>query len=253
MSKSWDHAHLEIDGAVAVVTLDRPDRANALSREVASQLREALKSSDRDDVHLVVIRSSGSTFCAGADVTEMRNLDAVAAESFIGNLHATLNAIRTHRSPVIAAVQGACLGAGLELMISCDCVLASEDASFGMPEPFVGMPSVIEAALLPQVIGLMRTRDLLLTGDAIEAQTALRYGMVTEVVPPAELDAAVERKAAQLLRHSPVALRLQKDLMNRWLNLPMDEAVTAGIRAFAMAVATGEPQRAIAEYWKGRS
>lgn len=248
------HVAVEVQGGVAHVVYRRPQVANALSELAVSELCSAISdTSDREDVRLVILKTAGDgAFCAGADVTEMRELDAIAAERFIRGLHLAFRAIRQHSAPVIAVVQGACLGAGLELMISCDFAIASERAVFGMPEPHVGMPSVIEAALLPSIVGLMRARDLLFTGDNIDANTALRIGLLTEVVPPAELEAATARKAGQILRHSPGALRLQKELMNRWLNLPMDEAVEAGIKAFALAVASGEPKRAIASYWNAR-
>ena len=244
-----------IDEGIAHITYQRAGRANSLSTQGSEALREALRgTTGRCDVHLVVLRSEGDrAFCAGADVTEMRDLDAVAAERFIRGLHLTFREIRNHSAPVICAVQGACLGAGLEMMISCDATIASRDAVFGMPEPFVGMPSVIEAALLPTVIGLMRTRDLLLTGDNVTADEAHAMGMLTEVCQPANLEARVEAKAAQLLRHPADALSLQKQLMNRWLNLPMDEAVEAGIQAFALAVGSGTPKRAIASYWAERT
>ena len=252
---TWTYADLRIGDGIAEVTYDRTARANALSSDSVRDLRQAIEASaDYEDVRLVVLRTAGpGAFCAGADVQEMRSLDAPGAERFIRGLHSAFRAVRQHPAPVIAVVQGACLGAGLELMISCDFALVSDRATFGMPEPFVGLPSVIEAALLPHAIGLMRTRDLLFTGDAIDAENALRSGLVTSVSKPEALEEAVRAKCAQLVRHSPVALRLQKQLMNRWMNLPLDEAVEAGVKALALAFATGEPARAIDAYWSDRS
>ena len=251
---SWDHASVRIKDDTAHVTYDRSKQANSLSETAVHELREAIESTaNNPEIRLVILRTAGDrAFCAGADVTIMRGLDAVSGERFIRSLHGVCNAVRRHPAPVLAVVQGTCLGAGLELMISCDFAIASDRAAFGMPEPFVGMPSVIEAALLPQIIGLMRTRDLLLTGDNISAKDALDMGMLTRVVPHAELEDAVAAKQAQVVRHDPIALRLQKELMNRWLNLPMDEAVEAGVKAFAVAMATGAPARAIESYWAER-
>lgn len=243
---------LELAEGVATITYDRTERANSLCSESVRELRRVIEHTAEDDaVRLVVLRTAGEgAFCAGADIEEMRSLDGTGGERFIRGLHTAFHAIRRHPAPVIGVVQGACLGAGLELMVSCDFALVSERATFGMPEPFVGLPSVIEAALLPHIIGLMRTRDLLFTGERIDARKALEIGLVTGVSPPGELDAAVAAKVAQLVRHSPVALRLQKQLMNRWLNLPLDEGVEAGVKALALAFATGEPARAIDAYWK---
>jgi enoyl-CoA hydratase/carnithine racemase len=105
---------------------------------------------------------------------------------------------------------------------------------------------------MPYLIGLMRTRELLLTGDAIDAQEAYRIGLVNQVVPLAELPAAVQHMAQRLMNNGPRALWLQKELINRWLNLPMDEAIEAGMKSLAMAYATDEPQRAIQAFWEHR-
>lgn len=242
---------LDLTDGVANITYDRTKRANSLSSESVRELRKTLEqTAEMEEVRLVVLRTAGNgAFCAGADIEEMRTLDAPGGERFIRGLHTAFHAVRRHPAPVICAVHGACLGAGLELMVACDFALVSDRATFGMPEPFVGLPSVIEAALLPHIIGLMRTRDLLFTGERIDAARALEIGLVTNVSSDSELDDAVQAKSSQLLRHSPVALRLQKQLMNRWLNLPLDEGIEAGVKALALAFATGEPARAIDSYW----
>jgi enoyl-CoA hydratase/carnithine racemase len=122
-----------------------------------------------------------------------------------------------------------------------------------MPEVKVGLPSVIECALMPHLIGLMRARELLLTGDNIDATAAYHIGLVNQVVPLADLPTAVQRMAARLLSNGPRALHLQKELIHRWLNLPMDEAIEAGIKSLAMAYATDAPQRAIEAFWAKRN
>jgi len=136
--------------------------------------------------------------------------------------------------------------------MSCDIAITADHAQLGMPEVKVGLPSVIECALMPNIIGLMRTRELLLTGDNIDAHEAYRIGLVNQVVPLAELPAAVRRMAQRLSSNGPRALLLQKELINRWLNLPMDEAIEAGIKSLAMAYATDAPQRAIEAFWARR-
>jgi enoyl-CoA hydratase/carnithine racemase len=167
-------------------------------------------------------------------------------------MHEAFRAIREHPTPVIAAVNGYALGAGLELMMSCDIAIAADHAQLGMPEVKVGLPSVIECALMPSMIGLMRTRELLLTGDNIAAEEAYRMGLINQVVPLAELPAAVQHMAERLMSNGPRALLLQKELINRWLNLPMDEAIEAGIKSLASAYATDEPQRSIEAFWNRR-
>ncbi len=246
------NVRLESDGQVARITLTRRAKANALDSTTTAELREAVVESAATGPRVLVLSGDG-VFCGGADIREMEALDAVAAERFIRGLHRAFLAIREHPAPVVAGVRGAALGAGLELLVSCDLSVAAEDAIFGMPEPHVGLPSVIEAALLPGVIGLVRARELLFLGDPIDAAEASRIGLVGEVVPAADLEAAVNAKVERLLRLSPEALALQKRLIGRWLNLPLDQAVEAGVAAFRAAYGTGAPKREMEKFWRRRA
>jgi enoyl-CoA hydratase/carnithine racemase len=244
------HVRVERSGSLATVFLDRPERANALSSQTAKDLAQAIQQTVTDDVRVVVIRGNQRVFCAGADLDEMKTLDAISAEAFIRGLHLALRNIREHPAPVIAVIQGPALGAGLELVMACDLAIASDDAILGMPETQVGIPSVIEAALMPSIVGLARTRELLLTGESIDAHEAFRIGLINRVVTSQELEQTVAERVAQLAALSPIGLASQKALIRRWLNLPMDEAIEAGIRAFAMAMASGNPQQIMAELRK---
>ena len=147
--------------------------------------------------------------------------------------------------PVIGRINGFCLGAGLEIAASCDMRAAADSAVFGMPEVHMGLPSVIEAALLPGLIGWGRTREMLLTGETFPAAEALAMGFVQKVAPASELDAAVEHWLDAICRATPAASRNQKALMNRWERVSVEEGIYAGIDALAEAYTTGEPQAAI--------
>ena len=246
------NVRLESAGKVARITLTRRARANALDSATTTALREAVVESAATNPRVLVLSGDG-VFCGGADLREMEDLDAVAAERFIRGLHRAFLAVREHPAPVVAGVRGAALGAGLELLLSCDLSVAADDSVFGMPEPHVGLPSVIEAALLPGVVGLVRARELLFLGDPIDAAEAARIGLVGEVVPAAGLEAAVNAKVERLLRLSPEALALQKRLIGRWLNLPLDQAVEAGVSAFRAAYGTDAPRREMEKFWRRRS
>lgn len=245
------NVRLESDGDVARITLTRRSRANALDSTTTAALREAVVESAAASPRVVVLSGEG-VFCGGADIREMEALDAVDAERFIRGLHRAFLAIREHPAPVVAEVRGAALGAGLELLVSCDLSVAGDDAIFGMPEPHVGLPSVIEAALLPPIVGLVRARELLFLGDPIAAAEAARIGLVGEVVPASEVEAAVNAKVERLLRLSPEALSLQKRLIGRWLNLPLDRAVEAGVSSFRAAYGTDAPRREMEKFWQRR-
>jgi len=231
-------------GSVAFITLNDERRLNALGSEIMKQFVDALTSL-RDNARLrcVVVTGAGDrAFVAGADVDELADITSPAeARVFINKVHACCDAVRAFPTPVIARINGVALGAGLELAISCDLRVAADTATFGMPEVKLGIPSVVEAALLPGLIGWGRAREMLLLGSTIDAKAALAMGLVEAVVPADELDAAVETRIRALFDVRPQAVRLQKALMRRWENLPTREAILAGVDAFSEAFLTPEP------------
>jgi enoyl-CoA hydratase len=168
---------------------------------------------------------------------------------YITRLHRMCETMREFPVPVIARINGVCLGAGLELAASCDMRVAVDSAVFGMPEVRMGMPSVIEAALLPGLIGWGKTREILLTGEGLMAEEALRIGLVERVVPAARLDLAVDKWLNEICESAPKAVRAQKALINHWQRVTLDEGIRAGIDALAAAYATGEPQVRIASFF----
>jgi enoyl-CoA hydratase len=242
-------------GRVAWVSVDRPQKLNSLSSEVMRGLIDMFTGLSAD-LHLraIVLTGSGDkAFIGGADVDEMSVFSGPAeAKAFIELVHACCQAIRRAPAPVIARINGWCLGAGLELAAACDLRLASDTAQFGMPEVRLGLPSVVEAALLPGLIGWGRARRILYTGETFRAETAFQWGFVEEVHPPALLDAAVEDLLDHLMEAEPRAVQLQKQLTQRWEELPMSQAIAAGVEAFEDAWTTSEPSHALAAFLKAR-
>ena len=149
-------------------------------------------------------------------------------------------------------MHGACLGAGFELALACDLRLAAADASFGLPEVRVGVPSVIQAALLPPLIGPGRAAEMLLLGTRVDAARALEWGLVNRVVAATALAAAVDETLAALLACAPGAVRAQKALMIRWRESDLPTAVRAGIEAFAACYAGDEPREGAAAFLEKR-
>jgi enoyl-CoA hydratase/carnithine racemase len=232
-------------GSIAHVTIDNAAKLNTLGSHLMIEFIERIEGlGARDDLRAVVLTGAGDkAFIGGADIFEMARLDAVSAEGFITLVHRSCDCLRALPVPVIARVNGYALGAGLEVAAACDLRVASSNAVFGMPEVKVGIPSVVEAALLPGLIGWGRTRELLLFGENIDAPTALAWGLVEQVVAPAELDGAVERRLTSLLAAGPHAVRLQKQLIRQWEDMTLSQAVRAGIESFTKSFATDEPAR----------
>jgi len=237
-------------GRFARLTIERPAKLNALDPATIRALTAAAKPLS-GDAHLraVLITGAGDrAFIGGADVETMAGLDAAGAEAFITGLHHAIAAIRAIPVPVIARINGYCLGAGLELAAACDLRVASDNAVFGMPEVKVGMPSVIEAALLPRLVGMGRAAELVLLGETIDAAKALAIGLIEKVAEAGALDGAVAAWVDAIFSAGAEAVRIQKALMREWERLPLDDAIKAGIASFRASVAGGEPRRMLAEF-----
>ncbi|MBI3373984.1 MAG: enoyl-CoA hydratase/isomerase family protein [Betaproteobacteria bacterium] len=245
---------IQREDGVARVVIDHAAKANALTGALLVELYDALEDLSLEPVpRAVVLTGAGErAFIGGAFIDEMAALDAASAREFIMHVHRACDALRRFPAPVIARIQGHTLGAGLELAISCDIRIAAEEAVFGMPEVRLGIPSVVEAALLPRVIGAGRARWLLLTGNSIGAREALDWGLVEEVVPRASLDAAVDGVLTALLACGPAALRAQKLLIKRWEDESLPAGIAAGIDAFAAAYAGTEPRERMAAFLQAK-
>jgi enoyl-CoA hydratase/carnithine racemase len=239
-------------GGTVWCTLDRPP-LNLLEPTLIRTLRELFETLAVDrTVRLAVVVGNGRAFTAGMDVRILRELDASRGRELITALHDAIAAVHQAPFPVIAAVNGPCLGAGFELALACDLRAAAASATFGLPEVRVGVPSVIQAALLPPMIGPGRAAEMLLTGAPVTAAQALQWGLVNRVVPDEGLTAAVEELAAPILASGPEAIRLQKELIIRWRETDLPAAVRYGINAFTAACATGEPREGMTAYLEKR-
>src|SRR6266705_3083438 len=238
------------NGRIAWLTVERPGKLNTLEQAAMVALTEAGTALAYDaDLRAVVLTGAGErAFIGGADIPTMAALDQAGAEGFITTLHRAIAAIRAIPVPVIARINGYCLGAGMEIAVGCDFRVASDNAVFGMPEVKVGIPSVIEAALLPRLIGWGQAARLLLLGESIKAAEALEIGLVEKVVAPAELDGAVEAWIDAILAAGPNATRLQKALMREWERLPLDAAIESGIESFRACFSGDEPHRMLTSF-----
>jgi enoyl-CoA hydratase/carnithine racemase len=239
------------EGLVATIVIDNAARLNALGSPLLEAFAAAVAALGREsDLRVLIVTGAGErAFVGGADIRELATLaEPDAARAFIQRVQGACQAVRDIGVPVIARIQGFAFGAGLELAAACDIRVAADTAQFGMPEVRLGVPSVVEAALLPLLIGWGRARRLLLTGETIDADRALAWGLVDEIALPGALDASVDKVVGALLAGGPEALRRQKALIRRWEELPLKEAIAAGVTAFADTFETDEPQRMLAAF-----
>ena len=239
---------------VARVTLDNPRKLNILDRAALAALAQAMRDAEEHEgLRAVVLTGAGDkAFIGGANLDDLAALDPASARDFIGLMHGACAAMRDCPVPVIARVNGWCLGGGLEIAAACDLRIAAEGAMFGMPEVRLGIPSVVEAALLPRLMGTGRARWLVMTGETIDAREALAWGLVERVVPAARLDAAVDAALDAILAGSDEAIRAQKRLCALWEEAPLDAAVRASIDEFARSYESGEPARRIEAFKRAR-
>jgi len=241
-------------GRVALVMIANPAKLNALSVAAILELTDTMRGLAADaQLRAVVITGAGDkAFSGGVSVDDLGATTPATAREGIARLHRCISAVRECPVPVIARVNGYCIGGALELAAACDLRIAVDHARFGMPEVRLGIPSVIEAALLARLMGAGRARWLLLTGELIDAAEALRWGLVERVVDAGMLDAEVDHTLDAILAGGDKAIRAQKRLNRAYEELPFAEAVKLSIDEFESAYATGEPQRLMRHYLERR-
>lgn len=245
----------QVEPGISRVTLNRPDKMNPFFRETLIELQEAFSHLNIDStVRVVVLTGSGKTFAGGADLNVLANAQSLwDARAYLTLLYETFGVVERLAQPVIAAVNGLCFGAGPELVAACDFAIAAHSARFSMPEVALGLPSVIQAALFPRYASLGRIREWLYTGDEIDAHEAERWGLVNRVVADEALQAEALRTARKITRNSALAVRLQKELINRrWLRTDLETAMLDSIELASLPFSTGEPQRLVRAFVAAR-
>jgi enoyl-CoA hydratase/carnithine racemase len=240
-----DFVRVDREGGLVWVTLDRAP-LNLIVPEMVEGLRSTFDALGRDpDVRLAVVSGAGRVTTGGMQIQVLRDLTPAGAKAFIASLHEAINLVHDAPFPTIGMVHGACLGAGFELAMACDLRTAAAETRLGLPEIRVGIPSVIEAALLPGFVGPGRAAEILLTGESVTGAQALEWGLVNRVAPAADLRAVTADLAARILACAPTAVRLQKELIVRWRNTDQRTAVEYGVNAFAQSFVTDEPREAM--------
>ena len=252
---------LERKGAVAVLRINRPDKLNAMNTRVKEEIAAALGDLERDNsAHVAVITGVGDkAFVAGADINEFAGKTPM--DQWQASGHASLyNAVDRFPKPIIAMINGYCLGGGCELAMACDIRVASEKAQFGQPEINIGIiPGGGGSQRLPRLVGLGKALELILTGDRIPAAEAFRIGLVDAVVPHEELEARTIELAEKIASKSPVAVRLAKAAVKASANLPLDQGLRHEQSLFSVVFSTEDKEEGVRAFqekrpaqWKGR-
>jgi enoyl-CoA hydratase len=231
---SYETIKYEVGEGIATLTIDRPKVLNALNMQVLAELLDAAGRASADDaVKVVVLTGEGKAFVAGADIGQMKDFGTREGLAFGDLGHSVLLTFETMDKPVIAAVNGFALGGGTEISLGCDFIYASEKAKFGQPEVNLGIiPGFGGTQRLARTVGMNKARELIYTGEIIDAQEAKRIGLVSEVFAPEALMDEVRGKARLLMSKGPVALATAKRVMNKGCDLTLDSALEFEKQAF---------------------
>ncbi|MFL6652774.1 MAG: enoyl-CoA hydratase [Sulfurifustaceae bacterium] len=252
---------VQVDRGIATLTLNRPAQYNALSAELLAELQQALDRIAADaSVRVVIIAANGKAFCAGHDLKEMRSREdrAFHEELFdqCGKVMLTINRLP---QPVIAQVQGIATAAGCQLVAQCDLAVAAQSARFAVSGINLGLFCSTPAVPLSRNVSRKRAMQMLLTGDFIDAETAVQYGLVNDVVPDAELAAATRALAEKIAAKSQVALRLGKKMFYQQIEMDLESAYRFGAERMACNMQSEDAREGIDAFiakreprWKGR-
>ncbi|QQS34387.1 MAG: enoyl-CoA hydratase/isomerase family protein [Acidobacteriota bacterium] len=245
---------LEKRGKVAVITINRPDKLNALNSKVHAEGIAALDELRRDDdVVVVVLTGSGQkAFIAGADISEFEGQTPVTQRSQFQE-RTLFNSIDIFPKPIIAMVNGFCLGGGNELALACDIRICSDNAKFGQPEINLGIiPGGGGTQRLTRLIGEGRSMEMNLTGDMIDAETALKFGLVNHVYPADQLETETMKMAEKISEKAPIALRLAKEAVKFASRSNLDEGLRREVDLFAICFSTEDKQEGVSAFLEKR-
>jgi len=240
-------------GGVARITLNRPDKRNAITSEMMSALRDALeRAGDDATVRVLLIRGAGKDFCAGLDLSEvLRSAEdapsSLTAARRLGHLYI---AMRRHPKPIIAAVHGRALGGGAGIATASDLIIATESAQFGYPEVKLGFIPAIVATMLRRAVNERQAMELALTGEPLSASRALAIGLINRVVPDAAFDASVESYVAALAGHSATAMSMSKTLLYETDGMSFEASIEAGVQANVQVRKTDDFKRGVERFLK---
>lgn len=252
---TYENLLVAVDGAVATVTVNREKALNALNRATLGELRAAFTALQADDaVRAVIVTGAGpKAFVAGADIRELKENTPLSAKQIARVGQELFSFIERLGKPVVAAINGFCLGGGLELASACTFRVASNNALMGLPEVKLGViPGYGGTQRLPRLVGIGRAMELILTGEPIGADEALRIGLVNHVFEPAELMAKTREIVDKILARGPVAVRFALEACFRGMDMPLDEGLNAESNLFGLLCTTDDMREGMAAFIEKR-
>ncbi len=238
---TYENIIFEIKNNIALITINRPKTLNALNTDLLSEIFKALEEVEKNpDIRVLILTGSGEkAFVAGADITELAELNTLAAKFFAANGHKTMSKLQDLPIPVIAAVNGFALGGGLELALACDFIYASDNAKFGLPEITLGLiPGFGGTQRLSRIIGKNQAKELIFTGKMMSATQAAQMGFVNKVVSSKELMDETLKTAKAIASKGSISLNMAKQTINQGLDVDLATGCKMEIDAFALCMAS---------------
>lgn len=250
----YKNLNIDVKEGIGWLKINRPQALNAFNKETILELEKAVESLDKDEtVKVIVITGEGKAFVAGADISEMRDMDSLEARKFSQTGQRVLAGIENIGKPVIAAINGFALGGGCELAMACDIRIASENAKFGQPEVGLGIiPGFAGTQRLPRLCGIGKAKELIFSGNMIDANTAEKIGLVNNVVPADSLLEEVESLAKKIAGNGPKAVGLAKTVINRGLDTNLQNGCSYEAEAFGDCYSTGQPKEGMSAFLEKR-
>ncbi|HKA20368.1 MAG TPA: enoyl-CoA hydratase-related protein [Blastocatellia bacterium] len=243
-----------VDQNIARITLNRPDKRNALDNEIVLEFKDALRSaSENNDVRVVLVTGAGKDFCSGADLASLQRISAAGVEESIASARVMAELfveMRRSPRPIIAAVRGRALAGGCGLATACDIILAAESAQFGYPEVNIGFIPAMVMAILRRSVSEKHAFELITRGEVISAGAAVEIGMINRVFPDDQFDETVEQYVSQLSAKSASAVSLSKSLLYHMDGMTFETAIEAGVQLNAITRMTEDCKRGVERFLK---
>ena len=251
---SYKNIKVETKNNIGFLTIHRPEALNALNQETLQELIKAIDELEQNTaIRVVILTGEGKAFIAGADIKHMKDLTPLQAKKFAELGHSALWKIQHSRLPFIAAVNGYALGGGCEVMMACDICIAAANAKIGQPEINLGVhPGFGGTQRLPRLVGPMKAKELLLTGDTLTAEQAQKIGLINTVVPDEKLLEETEKLAEKITSKSPIQTAFIKELVNKGLDIDLPSACSLEISYFSSCFSTMDQKEGMTAFLEKR-